>query len=95
VTCLPLAAGRIPPNRWYGVRLPASYTSKENWYRINRFGGYVFLFWGLVLALIGLIPLFYDWPRDQTQAILFLIIPMPTVMIPLLIVIIYAQKFDA
>ncbi len=35
---IPLWKGRVKPNRWYGFRLPQSFKSEENWYRINKFG---------------------------------------------------------
>ncbi len=51
VVSIPLIVGWIPPNRWYGVRLPESSTSEENWYSINRLGGWVMIVWGA--AMIG------------------------------------------
>jgi uncharacterized membrane protein len=37
--CLPLVAGAVPPNRWYGYRTPRSLGSESEWYRLNRLAG--------------------------------------------------------
>lgn len=50
---LPLILGWVPPNRWYGVRLEASFQSTALWYRINRRGGGYLLSWSLVVVLTG------------------------------------------
>jgi hypothetical protein len=47
---LPLALGMVPMNRWYGIRIPRAYRSEENWYAINRTGGW----WMVVGALLTL-----------------------------------------
>ena len=36
---LPLLAGWMPPNRWYGFRFPGALDSPELWYRLNALGG--------------------------------------------------------
>lgn len=50
---LPLILGWVPPNRWYGVRVVASFQSKTLWYRINHRGGAYLFFWSLVVVLVG------------------------------------------
>jgi len=39
VLTLPLILGRIPPNRGYGIRTPATLADPQSWYRANRVGG--------------------------------------------------------
>ena len=36
---LPLALGWVPPNRWYGFRLPGLQHDPALWYAINAVGG--------------------------------------------------------
>jgi uncharacterized membrane protein len=43
VLALPLILGLVPPNRGYGIRTPKTVSTKECWYRANRFGGWVLL----------------------------------------------------
>ncbi len=48
---IPLAAGWVPPNRWYGFRTPTTLSDPELWRRVNTFAG-----WSMLLgAVIGFI----------------------------------------
>lgn len=44
-------------NRFYGVRLKASFQSPESWYDINAYGGKQLALWSPVIVLTGLIGL--------------------------------------
>jgi uncharacterized membrane protein len=55
---VPLIKGRVAPNRSYGIRIPVAFTSEENWYRVNRFGGRIFFRVGIYVGIIGLLGLF-------------------------------------
>lgn len=50
----PLIAKLIPPNRFYGIRIPMAYDSEDLWYAINRFGGLIFLVFAIISLLITL-----------------------------------------
>lgn len=52
--CRPLIAGKVKPNRLYGIRTPLAFSSEENWYRVNRIGGQILSRSGVVMACIGL-----------------------------------------
>ncbi len=54
---LPLIWRKIGRNRFYGIRVPAALESDERWREINAYGGRVFLRWGIVVVLIGLVGL--------------------------------------
>lgn len=79
--CIPLLNDKIRMNRWYGIRLPKSYTSDENWYKINRYGAKRMILWSVVLVLIGIAAFFIpaDGERKLGLALawapLILIIP--------------------
>ncbi len=51
---IPLIRGKVKPNPWYGVRIPAAFASEEAWFDINRFGGRLLLRWGIALAITAL-----------------------------------------
>ena len=36
---LPLALGRVPPNRWYGFRTPGTLANRDVWYQANAESG--------------------------------------------------------
>jgi len=54
---VPLLFRKVPPNRWYGVRVPEAFVSDENWYAINEFGSRRLLGLALALAVLGLVAL--------------------------------------
>jgi hypothetical protein len=53
---IPLIRGKIPTNDTYGIRIPKSFTSEENWYRINVFGAKIMIiFLAIPLILFGIV----------------------------------------
>jgi hypothetical protein len=42
---IPLILRKVPPNRFYGFRTPATLSSPEIWYPVNAFSG-----WALLVA---------------------------------------------
>ena len=57
---IPLVAGRVTMNHWYGIRVPQAFESNERWFEINRYGGRLTLFWGVAMALMAAIGAFLD-----------------------------------
>ena len=53
---LPMIAGRIKPNPYYGFRVKETLKDESVWYRVNRFAGLRFLLTGLLFcaAVLGL-----------------------------------------
>ena len=50
----PLAARRVPPNRWYGIRVPATLSNPAIWYEANAVGGDGLQRVGLVLFTVSI-----------------------------------------
>lgn len=50
LAALPLIAGRVPPNRWYGFRTPRTLADPQVWYPANAYAGKRLLLLGLVVA---------------------------------------------
>ena len=50
----PLARRRIRPNRWYGLRLPATFASERIWYEANAVAGRDMMLLGSVVGIVGL-----------------------------------------
>ncbi|GAB5558455.1 MAG: hypothetical protein SynsKO_01020 [Synoicihabitans sp.] len=57
---LPLWRGKVKPNDIYGIRFSAARKSEEAWYRWNRVGGRYMFIWSIVIALVGIVCLW--WP---------------------------------
>lgn len=56
VVAIPFLKDEVPPNRLYGVRIPKSLSSPDNWYRINRYAAKRLIQWtgaGLLVVLVG------------------------------------------
>jgi SdpI/YfhL protein family len=51
----PLAARRVPPNRWYGLRVPATFADRSVWYDANAVAGRDMVGVGIVLGLMALL----------------------------------------
>jgi|SRR3954468_15411412 uncharacterized membrane protein len=51
----PMAARRVPPNRWYGLRVPATFADRSVWYDANAVAGRDMVGLGVVLALMALL----------------------------------------
>jgi uncharacterized membrane protein len=51
----PLAAGRIGPNRWYGLRVPATFADRQVWYDANALTGRDLMALGILVLLVSLL----------------------------------------
>jgi SdpI/YfhL protein family len=52
---LPLIYRKVPMNAFYGIRIRASFQSKQRWYDINAQGGKLFAKWSALIIVAGLI----------------------------------------
>jgi magnesium transporter len=57
-TSIPLVLRKIPPNSFYGIKVPKAYESPELWYKLNAKGGRIMIAYGAIMAAIGFILLF-------------------------------------
>jgi hypothetical protein len=61
----PLAARRVRPNRWYGLRVPATFADQTVWYEANAVTGWDMVRLGTLVAAIALVlPHVTDLPSD-------------------------------
>jgi uncharacterized membrane protein len=51
----PLATRRVRPNRWYGLRVPATFADPQVWYDANAIAGRDMMVLGGVAAIIALV----------------------------------------
>jgi len=96
---IPLYLGKVKKNRWYGVRIPKAFTSDDNWYKINRYGGKRMIIWSIPLAVLGIATLFFPF-AGHTDGHSHMGIPLllvyghapMIVLIPIVEILIYARK---
>jgi hypothetical protein len=55
---VPLLLDKIPPNGWYGFRVPSTLTNAELWYKVNRYMARWMLATGIITAG-GAVALFF------------------------------------
>ncbi len=55
---LPLVFQLVPPNRWFGFRLPGTGASPALWYEINTLGGKMFILSMVICAGLNLL---FSW----------------------------------
>jgi len=58
---LPLAAGRIKRNAWYGFRTPKTLSSDDVWYPANRYAGRALAAAGAATVGLSLLALPLGW----------------------------------
>lgn len=51
----PMAARRVGPNRWYGLRVPATFADEQVWYDANAVAGRDMMVLGAAIALVALV----------------------------------------
>ena len=65
LAAVPLIAGWVPPNRWYGFRFPGALHSPELWYALNAAGGRNFAAAMAVCIAVNLVLLWKGTPALQ------------------------------
>jgi hypothetical protein len=93
---IPLVKRKIKMNPWYGVRIPKSFESEENWYKINAYGGKRLIAWSSLLLLIGIAAFFI--PLDESSmgasalTILLAFSPLIVVIPAIIEILIFSRK---
>jgi uncharacterized membrane protein len=55
VISIPFILEKVPPNRWYGLRVAKSLSSERIWYQANRVAGYDLMWAGIAIAITSVI----------------------------------------
>ena len=55
---VPLMRRRVPMNRLWGVRIPASFRSDEDWYDINAYAGRLLVLGSIPIIAAGMVGVF-------------------------------------
>lgn len=90
--CLPLLKDKIGPNPFYGVRIKKAYQSRENWFKLQRFGGRQLIIYGAGLMLLGTIALCVPFAPNQSMEVsVFALAPLWLILIPVIQIFRYAK----
>lgn len=52
---IPLIQRRVPPNQWYGFRVPKTLHSPNIWYPVNEYSGRQLYRTGLMMVLVAFV----------------------------------------
>jgi uncharacterized membrane protein len=52
---IPLMLEKVPPNRWYGLRVAKTLSSESIWYPANRVAGFDLMWAGIAIAITSVI----------------------------------------
>jgi uncharacterized membrane protein len=92
---IPLIRGKIPMNDTYGLRIPKSFTSEENWYKLNTFGGKIMIaFLALPLILFGIVCVFLPFSSVNELMIAFLSVMIFSVALCLYFIFQFSNKLS-
>ena len=89
----PLVLGLVPPNPWYGIRLP-SYAAKDKWYPLNRRGGLIVLLLGGGFLLTGILLTWFVPPVSNETQVLLTVLPIPIFVLVVIVTLIIAPRID-
>ena len=82
VVGLPLSRRQIRPNRWYGLRVPATLKSEKVWYQANAVSGRDFTGFGVSFTLFAVaLPRFIHLPDDTYALTCATVLAVGTVIV--------------
>lgn len=96
IAAYPLIKRKIKMNHKYGVGVwgvwfPQAFYSEESWYKINEYGGKLFMIWGILIAIAGVCLMFIRIP-DWAGLIIFLVL-IASLIVPIGFTYRYAKSF--
>ena len=88
---IPLVMRKVKMNRFYGVRIPKSFSSEANWYAINAYGGRQLIAWSLLPLVCGILCVVFR--LDQLNSGLGTVIGAAPILLTCLITLIQVMRF--
>ena len=89
---IPLVMRKIKMNRFYGIRIPKSFSSETNWLEINAYGGKQLMLWSTLPLVAGIICFFVN-VENANRGIAPLLLGVLPVMLMILIVLVQTVRF--
>lgn len=86
---VPLLLDKVPPNPWYGFRVPSTLSDPALWYKVNRYTARGLLATGVLTALGAII--LYRVPDLSVDAYAWL--ALAVFAVPFLITIVTAARY--
>jgi uncharacterized membrane protein len=64
---IPLMLRRVPPNGFYGLRVPATFKDDQVWYDANAASGRDLVVFGIAIVIAALVPPALGWGGESYQ----------------------------
>jgi hypothetical protein len=74
---IPLVRHKVKMNEVYGIRIRKSFSSPENWEKINEYGGRALIYWSIPIIAIGIAVLVAAFfiPKFEPKDVCWIIAP--------------------
>ncbi len=92
VVSVPLIFGKVPMNRFYGIRIPSAFKSDQSWYESNAYGGRKMALWSWLITVTGVAGLFLPPNYLSTYALAGAGIALVAGIAPLIQVVIWSRR---
>lgn len=79
-------------NRFYGIRIPASFASQESWFALNEHGGKLLGKWSSVIIATGFIGLFVPLKFQVGYLLVSVFVVLLAVIYPAIQILVFAGK---
>jgi len=89
---IPIMRGRVPPNRWYGLRIKATLDNPNVWYPANAYAGKLFCATGVITAVAAVVCAMIPGISDDAYVITIIMIMLGCLFIALFFSIRYAKS---
>lgn len=92
LTSIPLLKRKIKMNYLYGVKIKKSYSSDENWYKINEYGAKRVIVWSFLFLFSAIAGFVMPFGDNTMFILLYAIAPIAIIIIPIIEIFKYAKK---
>jgi hypothetical protein len=89
---LPLIYRKIPMNRFYGIRMRASFRSDSDWYDINEYGGRLLAWWSAPIIVVGIAGFFVPTNRLNDYVAVASVVSLGSVLASLVLALLWVRR---
>lgn len=89
---IPLKNNKVDMNGLYGVRIPKSLKTEENWYALNSYFGKRMIWWGAAMSMFATAGMFLPYWDDVLFIMLFALAPLLFIAVPVVQTLLYARR---
>lgn len=81
---VPLMLRRVPPNGFYGLRVPATFKDEKVWYDANAASGRDLVVFGIAIIVAALVPPALGWSGESYQLVLGMTVALGAIVLTMI-----------